>query len=315
VLRRLRTRGRPAPDPAADIAPEPAVAEPAPSAGTAGPVEVDQPPRLVIFGQVTTGGNTALPGATLTLTDLSGRQLDRDSSDSAGHYRLRPPTGGSYLVISASAAHQPTAALLAGAGASLSGSVATAETGEAIGNAVVTLVDIRGDVAAATVTEDDGRFAFFELAQGLYTLTVAASSLQPVARSVEVPASGHVTYNVEVASRVQLVGVVRTATAGVPVPEALATLIASDGQVVGSVLTDNGGGFVFDDLATGTYTLIATGYPPVAAEVHVRGGAPTETAITLWPTTVGPAGVGPADAVAGYGPTGTHREDDAHGTD
>jgi hypothetical protein len=112
---------------------------------------------------------------------------------------------------------------------------------------------------------------------------VAARSLHPVASSVEVPATGHVTHDVEVADRVQLIGVVRTATAGSPVPEALATLIAADGHVVASAITDQEGGFVFDDLNAGVYTVIATGYPPVAAEVHLGVGAPTEAVITLQP--------------------------------
>jgi hypothetical protein len=148
---------------------------------------------------------------------------------------------------------------------------------------MVTLIDFHGDVVGAVSTDEQGRFGFVELAQGHYTLTVAAELLQPVARGVEVPAEGHVTLDVEVAARVQLAGVVQTATAGRPVPEALATLIAADGQVVGSMITDDAGGFVFDDLPAGVYTLIATGYPPVAAEVTVSMGAPIETVITLWP--------------------------------
>ncbi|MGH4016272.1 MAG: MSCRAMM family protein [Pseudonocardiaceae bacterium] len=281
--------------PAAAVVAAAPAPEPVPPA-TAGS---DDQPRPWIFGQVSESGKSPLAGATLTLTDLSGKQLDRDSSDTGGHYRLGPPAGGSYLVICASSAHQPTAALVAVAtvpvrhdvvlstgGASLSGSVSTAEDGQPLGGAVVTLVDIHGDVVGAAATEADGRFSFFELAQGHYTLTVAAPSLQPVAQSVEVPGSGHVTHDVAVAARVQLVGIVRTATAGVPVAEALATLIAADGQVIGSVITDAEGGFIFDDLTAGVYTVIATGYPPVAAEVSLGSGAPTETVITLRPPTL-----------------------------
>jgi uncharacterized protein YfaS (alpha-2-macroglobulin family) len=253
----------------------------------------------MIFGQVSEAGLAPLAGATLTLTTLSGRQLDRGTSDSTGRYRLRPPTGGSYLVICASTAHQPTAALVAvadapvrhditlsGTGASLSGIVFASGSGSPIEDAVVTLIDIRGDVVGATPTGREGRFTFFELAQGLYTLTVAAATLQPVALSVEVPAGGHITQDVEVAARVQLVGTVRTASAGLPVPEALTTLVGADGNVIGSAITDIDGGFVFDDLAAGAYTIIATGYPPVAAEVQVGTAVPTETVITLRPPTI-----------------------------
>ncbi|MCA1674217.1 MAG: hypothetical protein LC799_19175, partial [Actinobacteria bacterium] len=51
---------------------------------------------------------------------------------------------------------------------------------------------------------------------------------------------------------------------------------------------------VFDDLTAGVYTVIASGYPPVATEVSLGSGAPTETVITLRPPTV-------PDAAAGNG--------------
>ncbi|MGH3797404.1 MAG: MFS transporter, partial [Pseudonocardiaceae bacterium] len=183
------TAQRPAEPPAWPVVGEPAPSPTAASLAGAGPQH-----RPLIYGRVTEGGYSPLAGATLTLTDLSGRQLDRGSSDPEGNYRLGPPTGGSYLVICASAAHQPTAALVAvadgpvrhdielyGAGASLSGRVVQAGTGRPAVGAVVTIVDLRGDVVGATTTEADGHFAFFALAQGHYTLTVAAASLQPVA--------------------------------------------------------------------------------------------------------------------------------------
>lgn len=291
--------GRTASEPAA--AGSSAAPEPTPLAAATVQAAVDSPPRPSIFGRVTRGGDSPLAGAMVTLTDLAGKQLDRDRADSGGHYRLNPPTGGSYLVICASAAHQPTATLVAvarvpvrhdvafgGADASLSGTVCLAESGQPLADAVVTLIDIHGAVVGAASTDPVGRFSFVELTQGRYTLTVTAESLQLVTQEVGIPAEGHATVEVAVATRVRLAGVVRTATAGVPVPEALATLIAADGQVVGSVITDAEGGFAFGDLAAGVYTLVATGYPPVAAEVNLRMGAPAETVITLSPPTLEP---------------------------
>ncbi|MDQ3887207.1 MAG: MFS transporter, partial [Actinomycetota bacterium] len=310
----------------------PAAAEVAPAA--ARPAGADQQRQLLIFGQVTEKSrNVPLPGATLTLTDLSGRQVDRDTSDSGGRYRLGAPTGGSYLIICASAAYQPSAALVAvadapvrhdvvlsSAGTRLSGSVYSAGTGQPVAGATVTLVDVQGEVVGAVSTGADGRFSFLKLRQGHYTLTVTANSAQPVAHEIEVPSTGHITHDVEVAARVQLVGVVCTAT-GLPVPEALTTLIAADGQVVASVITDTEGRFILDDLNAGVYTLIATGYSPVAAEVHLDAGTPTETVITLRPPTLGPALLN--DAGAGNGavrgsdavrsPEGSGREAAGHG--
>ncbi len=293
-----------------EVVPMPAV--PTPPVVATDQAGVDQRPGPVIHGQVTESGHTPLAGATLTLTDLSGRQLDRNQTDAGGQYQLGPPSGGSYLVTCAVTAHQPGIALvvvadvpvrhdfvLEGAGSSLSGTVRITGSGQLLGGAVVTLIDIRGDVVATTTTGSDGGFSFPGLVQGLYTLTTAAGAVHPAARGVDVPGYGDVTHDVEVVPRAQLVGSVRTASAGAPVPDALATLLDSEGHVVGSAITDVDGEFVFDDLQAGAYTVIATGYPPVATEVHLNPGTPTEAVITLQPATV-------ADAAEGNGAVGTN---------
>ncbi len=93
-----------------------------------------------------------------------------------------------------------------------------AGAGQLIAGAVATLLDIRGDVVVATSTGPDGRFSFVGLAQGLYTLTVAATAVHPVAHTVDLPGYGEVTHDLEVVARAALVGSVRTAPAGAPVP-------------------------------------------------------------------------------------------------
>ncbi|HSV66611.1 MAG TPA: DHA2 family efflux MFS transporter permease subunit [Mycobacteriales bacterium] len=266
-----------------------------PGPGT-GPGGDDHQADPVIFGRVSGSGGAPLAGATLTLTDLAGRQLDRNASDTSGHYQLGPPSGGTYLVICASLTHRPRAALVAvadipvrhdvvlsGGGSTLTGTVHMPGTGQDVGGAVVTLTDVHGDVTATTTTGSDGRYTFTDLTEGDYTLTVASTNLSPVAQSISLPAEGHVHHDFEVAVRAQLVGTVRSAGTGAPVPEALATLVDSDGNVVGSVITGSNGGFVFDDLNVGAYTVIATGYPPVAADVLLGVGGPTETVLTLRP--------------------------------
>ncbi|MGH3912429.1 MAG: carboxypeptidase regulatory-like domain-containing protein [Pseudonocardiaceae bacterium] len=276
-----------------------------PSFAAVGPAAAGHRDQLLIFGQVRSG-QTPLAAATLTLTDPSGRQLDRDCADSVGHYRLTPPTSGSYLVICAAKGHQPTATLVAvtdtavrhdvvlsgGGGAGLTGIVSTVNTGQAVGNAVVTLVDGQGDVVATDTTGSDGRFAFLQLPQGQYTLTVAAESRRPTARSVEVPLDGQVSCDVEVVARVQLAGTVCTATTGAPVLEALASVVAADGRVVASVITGRDGRFVFDNLDAGVYKVIATGYAPVTTEVDLGAGESTETVISLMPPRPGSNGDG-----------------------
>jgi uncharacterized protein YfaS (alpha-2-macroglobulin family) len=256
----------------------------------------DGPTRPVIFGQVSQRGGAAVSGASLTLADLSGEQLDRRESDNGGRYQLDPPSGGTFLVICALSTHQPRAALVAvadvsvrhdvvlsQAGASLSGTVRTAGSGQAIPGAVVTLTDVRGDVRAAATTGPDGGYGFVNLAEGDYTLTVAALGLQPVAHSIQVPGEGHISHDVQATARARLPGRVVTARTGAAVPEALVTVVDTDGTVVASVLSGDDGAFVFEDLHIGSYTLIATGYPPVATDVHLNAAQAPETVLTLRP--------------------------------
>ena len=278
----------------------------------------------MIFGRVTRGDGAPVPGAALTLCDLSGDQLDRASADEGGHYQLVPPTGGTYLVICASSTHQPTASLvavadrplrhdvgLAGGGATLGGTVGVRHGGSTNGgtgvsgwgDVVLTLTDVRGTVVAVTRSGGDGGYRFSDLTEGTYTLTAAAPRLAPVAETVRVPGEGHVTHDVALASRTQLTGTVRSAGAGRPVAEALATLVSEDGHVVGSRVTGEDGSFRFDDVAHGVYTITASGYAPVASEIEVGPGHPSDVVLNLVPPAVEGGGTGGPGGAAGGAPT------------
>jgi hypothetical protein len=269
---------------------------------------VDGQEPIMIFGRVTRGDGAPVPGAALTLCDLSGDQLDRAAADEGGHYQLVPPTGGTYLVICASSTHQPQASLVAvadrplrhdvgltGGGATLGGTVGvrhgagTNGSGTGVsgwGDVVLTLTDVRGTVVAVTRSDDDGTYRFADLTEGTYTLTAAAARLAPIAETVRVPAEGHLTHDVALATRTQLTGTVRSAGAGRPVAEALATLVSEDGHVVGSRVTGEDGSFRFDDVAHGVYTITASGYAPVASEIEIGPGHPSEVVLSLVPPAV-----------------------------
>ncbi|MEJ2885931.1 MSCRAMM family protein [Actinomycetospora aeridis] len=266
---------------------------------------------IMIFGRVTRSDGAPVPGAALTLCDLSGDQLDRAAADEGGHYQLVPPTGGTYLVICASSTHQPQASLvavadrplrhdvgLAGGGASLGGTVGVrhgsgtngAGTGVSSGwgDVVLTLTDVRGTVVAVTRSGADGSYRFADLTEGTYTLTAAAPRLAPVAETVRVPSEGHVAHHIALATRTRLSGTVRSAGAGRPVAEALATLVSEDGHVVGSRVTGEDGSFRFDDVAHGVYTITASGYAPVASEIEIGPGHPSDVVLSLVPPAVDP---------------------------
>ncbi|MEJ2867190.1 carboxypeptidase regulatory-like domain-containing protein [Actinomycetospora sp. OC33-EN08] len=258
---------------------------------------------IMIFGRITRGDGGPLPGAALTLCDLAGDQLDRTTTDESGDYRLTPSTGGTYLVICSSSTHQPKASLVAvsdrplrhdvslsGGGASLVGTVGASRDGGLVGTAgvVLTLTDVRGTVVAVARSDADGGYRFADLDEGTYTLTAAAPDTTPVAETVQVPGEGRVTRDIALVSQLRLSGVVRSASGGRPVAEALATLVGADGNVVGAAVTGQDGSFDFPEVAPGTYTITASGYAPVASEIEVGTGRPTEVTLTLTPPALGP---------------------------
>ena len=151
---------------------------------------------------------------------------------------------------------------------------------------MLTLTDVRGTVVAVTRSGTDGGYRFSDLTEGTYTLTAAAPRLAPVAETVRVPGEGHVTHDVALATRTQLSGTVRSAGAGRPVAEALATLVSEDGHVVGSRVTGEDGSFRFDDVAHGVYTITASGYAPVASEIEIGPGHPSDVVLSLVPPAV-----------------------------
>ena len=263
---------------------------------------------IMIFGRVTRGDGAPLPGAALTLCDLAGDQLDRTVADDGGHYQLAPSTGGTFLVICSSSTHQPKASLVAvsdrplrhdvglsGGGATLEGTVGVGREQGVSGTAgvVLTLTDVRGTVVAVARSRSDGTYRFADLDEGSYTLTAAAPEVTPVAETVQIPAEGRVTRDIALATQLRLTGVVRSASGGRPVGEALATLVGSDGNVVGAAVTGDDGTFTFPEVSPGTYTITASGYAPVASEIEVGAGQPSEVTLTLTPPALGPAD-GPA---------------------
>lgn len=300
----------------------------------------------MIFGRVTRGDGGPLTGAALTLCDLAGDQLDRATADDGGHYQLVPPTGGTYLVICSSTTHQPQASLVAvsdrplrhdlslsGGGSTLhgtvgvrrSGSVATNGSSGLTGTAdvVLTLTDVRGAVIAVARSGADGAFTFAELSEGVYTLTAAAPNLAPVAETVQMPAEGEVTHDLTLAAQTYLTGTVRSAGVGRPIPDALTTLVGGDGNVVGSAVTAEDGTFRFDDVAEGVYTITASGYAPVASEIEVGPGRPSDVMLTLVPPMVDPGhpggagstGQAAADGSGAPNAYGAHRAADSeHGS-
>ncbi|MET8981523.1 MFS transporter [Streptomyces sp. NPDC004539] len=239
-------------------------------------------PGTPVHGHVRGAENAPVPHAAVTLISLAGRQLGRAVAQSDGSYGLDAPGSGSYVLIASADGFQPQAStvvvngepvaydiLLSGT-SGLAGVVRAAVGGDGVKDAMVVVTDVRGELLATGTTGEQGEFSFGELVPGAVTVAVNASGFRPRALPVEIGGAGVTRTEVVLDAGAHLQGVVRAPHG--PLADARVTLVDAAGNVVGTSTTGVDGAYAFSDLDSGEYTVIATGYPPVAAGLSVAGG-------------------------------------------
>lgn len=261
------------------------------SEGSAGVTAVDIPqaaPVATLQGTAVSGvvrGAEGAPvgGAAVTLISLGGRQLGISAAQADGSYGLNAPGAGSYVLIASADGFQPQAStvvvgeeplaydiLLAGT-SGLAGTVRAAESGSPVEGAMIIVTDVRGDVLATGKSGVTGEFTFGELVPGSVTVAVNAAGFRPMALPVEVGGQGVTRVDAALRSGALVQGVVRAGSGLRPLPDARVTLIDAAGNVIANSTTGEDGAYAFTDLDAGEYSVIATGYPPVAGALTVAG--------------------------------------------
>ncbi|WP_443065539.1 MFS transporter [Streptomyces sp. NBC_00557] len=295
----------PAPEPTVTTAAAttPAAADSAaasPAGDDAQPVEpagdrfapVQNPSRHRVHGRVLDGTGAPVPQAVITLIDVGGRQLGRAVSGADGAYALDVTAPGTYVLIGAAGSRQPQAVtvlvgdepaecdLALSGTVALTGTVRDAVEGQPLAGALLVATDVRGEVVSSGTSAADGGFVLADLVPGGYTLVVNAPGHRPAALPVEVAPGATDPYEVGLEPGARINGVVST-PAGLPLHDAKVTLLDSAGNVVGSTVTGPDGAYGFTDLDTGEYTVIASGYAPVAASLHLDGSGVTDFDLEL----------------------------------
>ncbi|MFI1072702.1 MFS transporter [Streptomyces puniciscabiei] len=249
-------------------------------------------PSYGVHGRVLDGAGTPVPQAVITLIDVHGRQLGRAVSGADGAYAVSVTGPGTYVLIGAAGARQPQAVTVlvgdepADCDLALSGTVALTGTvrdaagGHPLPEALLVATDVRGEVVSSATSAADGAFELADLVPGSYTLVVNAPGHRPAALPVEVTASTAEPYEIRLEPGARLGGVVSTAN-GRPLDDAKVTLLDSAGNVVGTTITGSDGVYGFTDLDGGEYTVIASGYAPVAASVRLDGSGVTGLDVEL----------------------------------
>ncbi|WP_406094590.1 MFS transporter [Streptomyces sp. NBC_01013] len=238
---------------------------------------------IAIRGVVRGAEGTPVDRAAVTLISLGGRQLGISVAQSDGSYVLDAPGAGSYVLIASADGFQPQAStvvvgdeplaydiLLAGT-SGLAGAVRAAEGGAPVEGAMVIVTDVRGDVLATGKSGDAGEFTFGELVPGAVTVAVNAAGFRPLALPVEIGGHGVTRVDAALQSGALVQGVVRAGSGRRPLPDARVTLVDAAGNVIATATTGEDGAYAFADLDAGEYSVIATGYPPVAGALTVAG--------------------------------------------
>ncbi|MEV0175015.1 MFS transporter [Streptomyces sp. NPDC050803] len=236
---------------------------------------------IPVRGFVRGAESAPVPRAAVTLISLSGRQLGRAVAQEDGSYGIDAPGTGSYVLIASADGFQPQAStivvgeepltydiLLSGT-SGLSGAVRASEGALPVKDAMVIVTDVRGDLLATAATGEQGEFAFAGLVPGTVTVAVNAAGFRPRALPVEIAGTGVTRVEVDLDSGAEVQGVVRAPQG--PLADARVTLVDGAGNVVGTATTGADGAYAFTDLDGGDYTVIATGYPPVATALTVAG--------------------------------------------
>ncbi|MFF7447721.1 MULTISPECIES: MFS transporter [unclassified Streptomyces] len=236
---------------------------------------------IPVRGFVRGAESAPVPQAAVTLISLAGRQLGRSVTQADGSYAVDAPSVGSYVLIASADGFQPQAStvvvngepvaydiLLSGT-SGLSGVVRAVDGALPVKDAMVIVTDVRGDLLATGTTGEQGEFGFAELVPGAVTVAVNAAGYRPRALPVEVGGTGVTRIEVALESGAQVLGVVRAPHG--PLADARVTLVDAAGNVVGTATTGSDGAYAFTDLDAGDYTVIATGYPPVATALTVDG--------------------------------------------
>lgn len=251
--------------------------------------QLDDRAECEIAGDLADPDGTPITGATVTLIDaIAGEQIARTTSSGEGGFRFDTLGAGTYVLIVSAAGHRPLAVnvpatagetaplhLVMHGSAQVMGVVRTeGRHGTPIEGATVTMADSRGEVIGASITRSDGDYLLTEIDAGTYTIVASGEGLRPTAMTLTVPDGEVVRQDLELGGAVRLTGIARTEEGRV-VPDARITVLDQGGQVVAVTRTDADGRYTVADLPGGDYTVVASGYPPVASQVSATEGEAT----------------------------------------
>ena len=243
------------------------------------------PASATVFGTVT-DGTAPIADATVKLFDSQGVPYQHTITDAAGTYTLSNIPAGTYTVASVKDGYllstgttivlsggdstqvnlactpDPTLSLGAIAG-TLQTLVNLVQT--PVSGAKITLLNGSGEVVATTSSVDDGEFAFYDLADGAYTLVASAAgyfTTAPTAVTILNGSIANVNLNMTVDSRTYngtVSGIIRDQYGNVVAGCFVGLFQIVNGQeiLVATTKTNTEGKYLFGGVTNGQYLVKA----------------------------------------------------------
>lgn len=261
--------------------------------GVASRVAVAESTGGILHGRVVSIEDQAIAGALLTLVASDGTQSGRTATGEDGSYSFESLSQGDYTLIVAAPGYAPLAEALEIRGGQstervfcmlragrIAGCIRLAGSRAPVVGARVSVADASGRVIASTRSGKDGRYELRGLHSGDHVITVESEHYRPVTKAVTLPLPAGTEWDIDLAGRGSLAGVVR-APSGTPLAEMIVTVTDAEGRVVASAATDAEGRYAVSELEEGEYTVVATGYPPRALSVPVTADCVAEADVQI----------------------------------
>jgi len=248
-----------------------------------------------VYGTVTTKTGQAIPNATLTLSLTTAYLTYSTTTNALGYYNFSKAMPGNYnLIISAPAyATQTPSIKIVGNTTTLEditlshlpvlkGTVST-QSLVFILNASITVTGSQGIVGQAT-TSLNGSYTVVLSSAGIFTATASAFGYSSNSTSVICSLDQTAYASFRLIRDGKLAGTVKDQISKAPVVDATITLLNS--QFVQNQNTNSTGGFIYNNLSPGTYSLIitASNYESNATTINVYSNQTTLEYLLLLPT-------------------------------
>ena len=243
------------------------------------------PAPATVFGTVT-DGTAPIADATVKLFDSQGVPYQHTITDAAGGYTLTDIPAGTYTVASVKDGYllsTGTTIVLSGGDStqvnltctpyptlSLGAIAGTLQTlinlvQTPVSGAKITLLNGSGEVVATTYSVDDGEFAFYDLADGVYTLVASAAgyfTTAPTTVTILNGSIGNVNLNMTVDSRTYngtVSGIIRDQYGNVVAGCFVGLFQIVNGQeiLVATTKTNTEGKYLFGGVTNGQYLVKA----------------------------------------------------------